>query len=169
MTLDKLANWTIVVSMPFLVALVGYNLTRNPTSDRNREIESKIKNAKLTLVGEKDGDEAIGIFLSPECRFCTESAPTYKKFLAAAQNGKMRVVGIFQEPESAARAYTGGLGYELHRYVSPDSVGMTERVPTPTMVLVNRKGEVKRMWIGRPTPAVEKEVLDIVAGQGNRG
>jgi rhodanese-related sulfurtransferase len=94
-----------------------------------------------------------------DCKFCTESAPFYRRLASAVRNErKARIVVVFPEHENGAEAYVRQLAITADevRYVSLDSLGIKN---TPTVAIVNDQGAVTNFWVGRLPPRGESAVM----------
>lgn len=99
------------------------------------------------------------LVLSDRCHFCTESAPFYKRLAAErAARGGARLVALLPQGVDAGRAYLNGLGVAADdvKQAQPGAVGAGG---TPTLILVNDRGEVTESWVGRLPPDGEEAVL----------
>mgnify|MGYP003575296088 CR=1 FL=1 len=94
-----------------------------------------------------DREQTLVMFLSSNCRYCTESAPFYSALTARRDAASVRIVAVGTEPQEALSSYL-----EDHSVRTDNVVTVTPgtfRVRgTPTLVLVNRKGEVHALWRG---------------------
>jgi hypothetical protein len=104
-------------------------------------------------------NQTVVLAISTECHFCSESAPFYQKLTKAALDKHDRVVAVLPQEISVARAYLDA------KQVTVDDV---LQMPlnrlgvdgTPTLLLVNSKGQITATWIGKLTPKTEVEVIN---------
>jgi hypothetical protein len=104
--------------------------------------------------------QTLLLALSKGCRFCTESAPFYRR-LASETYGRsdLRLIAVFpRETFSEAKDYLDELGVSLSdiRHAPLDAIGARG---TPTLVLVDSGGTVIDSWTGRLTEEKESELL----------
>jgi hypothetical protein len=114
-------------------------------------------------------DQTLVFVLSTACHFCSDSAPFYRRLVAAtADRGRTALVAVLPQRENEGRAYLSQLGVNIPRVVQRPlaSVGTGG---TPTLVLVDRRGEVQRVWMGRLPTAAEEDVITAVAGASEKG
>jgi hypothetical protein len=104
-------------------------------------------------------ERTVVLFATTRCRYCAESMPFYQRLgeKVAARRGA-RFVVVSPEPTAALAAYLQG------RQVSPSAVLSVEarsvRVRgTPTLLVVDRRGQIDEAWEGKLTPAQEEAVL----------
>jgi thioredoxin-related protein len=95
--------------------------------------------------------------LSTTCHFCRESGPFYRR-LQQEVKGRVKVLAILPQTESEGAQYLGEAGFnvdQVKQAVLPD-IGVHG---TPTMMLVDAKGRVTRIWFGKLQQQQEEEVL----------
>jgi hypothetical protein len=99
--------------------------------------------------------------IQSSCHFCTESMTFYRE-LSRQKGASTRLVVVAPDDPAAAKQYVASHGF------SPDAIA-TSDLPamnvagTPTLLLVNPSGVIERVWMGKLTPAREKEVMAEVA------
>lgn len=132
-------------------AKVGLNLNQSPLKDINWATN------KNTLV----------LGLQTTCHFCTESAPFFQK-LAAAASGSTRIVAVLPQTIEESKQYLFKLGVHVDeiRTAPLSSINVSG---TPTMMLVNDKGVVKNVWVGKLPEERQTEVLSAIAPSGGTG
>lgn len=123
---------------------------------------------RLSLPGVEwpKGQRTMLLVLSTNCRFCTESAPLYRRLSEErARRGGVRIVAVFPQSVSSARKYLSDIGVAVNEVnqVSPSSLGIGG---TPTLILVDDSGTVQRIWVGRLSPAKEAELFNQLRGEG---
>ncbi len=116
---------------------------------------------KLSLPGVdwKTNGRTLVLALSTGCRFCTESAPFYKRLAQEKPNlQNIRLVAVFPEPEEQSRKYLSDLGVTVDevRQGRLDSIGV---VGTPTLIFADADGAVATSWRGKLSSDKETEVL----------
>ena len=114
-----------------------------------------------------DADEAIILALSPECAFCTQSFPFYRelqarrdearsgiKIIAAVEAGKDFMTRQARLLEEA--------GIVVDHLVQAD-FRQAKLLGTPTVLLVERGGKVRKVWLGQLDDQARVEVLAVVS------
>lgn len=99
------------------------------------------------------------LVLSDTCRYCTASAPFYKRLVQErAQRDSFRLTAVLPEPVDNGRKYLNDLGVSIDevKQLSPDAIRVRG---TPTLLLVNNVGVVTDTWLGKLTPEQETAVL----------
>lgn len=101
--------------------------------------------------------QTLVMALSSSCHFCTESAPFYKRL--AQNKGQTRMVAVLPQPLEGGRQYLEGLGVSVDeiRQFPLNKVGVSG---TPTLLLVDSAGVVKKSWIGKLPSEEEVAVLE---------
>jgi hypothetical protein len=105
-------------------------------------------------------DRPIVLALSPLCRFCVESNEFYRRLAAKAQrNARLGVVALFGTTESAGQDYVRQHGIAATQVISAPVEGISA---TPTLLLVDRRGQVDKVWVGKLSPADEEAVMSML-------
>ena len=98
----------------------------------------------------KGTEQTLLIALNTDCSYCQESVPLYRKVMDAYPRGNksVRIVALFPNKikEVADYLMANALSVDSVADVNLDAI----RVPgTPTMILLNGRGEVQNFWLGR--------------------
>ena len=100
--------------------------------------------------------------ISSTCRFCNESMPFYRQLMAARQAAAAKVPVIVASRDAVA---------VIRKHLADEQVDVDKVLHsrlddfapvTPTVYVVDAKGVVRRMFIGKLDPSGEKELLSIV-------
>jgi Redoxin len=98
--------------------------------------------------------------ISTQCHFCRESTPFYRKLQQeAGKNVKM--VAVLPQPVAEAEQYLNGEGVHVDQ-VKQASLGTIGIHGTPTMLLVDGKGVVAKVWTGKLSEPEQEQVLSIL-------
>jgi hypothetical protein len=124
---------------------------------------------RFALPGEDWGKSRNGTLvfgISTGCHFCTQSVPFYKRLLTLVGTG-IATIAVAPEPVEQIRPYLSGLGVAISdlRQIHFADVGIRG---TPTLIFVNRAGQVERVWRGALSDDREREVVDFVSGRASR-
>lgn len=162
-TLDTAANIAIIV----VCAIAAFVLIRNQffppgPPPRPGEVAKGDQIAALQQVVPAGADRALVMALSPGCHFCTESMPFYKRLIDERNQKGSNVKVVAAVP--AAEARDAEMKIMTDAGVKPDSVvdlsfQEAKVAGTPTLVLVDAKGEVLDVWVGKLDERGEKQVL----------
>jgi hypothetical protein len=108
------------------------------------------------------------IALSTNCHFCSESAPFYQRIIGEAgmRNGFSSIAAFPQDAKQSAD-FLDKYGIRVNRVVqcSPESIGIRG---TPTLVIVDNHGIVKKAWIGRLSVQQEADVMKWLSDNKHR-
>lgn len=97
--------------------------------------------------------------LQSGCHFCTESAPFYQRFTSEISGQKrVRLVAALPQQIDDGRKYLNDLGAAVDE-VKQASLESLKVAGTPTLLLVNRAGQVENVWRGKLSGNQEAEVL----------
>jgi len=100
--------------------------------------------------------------LSSTCHFCNESMPFYRQLVAARQAGAVKVPVIVASADAVA---------VMRKHLEDEQVNVDKvlhwrpsafATGTPTVYIVDSKGVVKRVFIGKLDASREKQLLSIV-------
>ena len=164
---DRLIKTSAVlvnVSIIVVAILVGAVLVKNYLlSDKSRELPAASSIPRGTSLSVPNIDwgksnQTILLVLSETCRYCTNSAPFYRRLVERARERGSRVIAALPEDLSTSKAYLNRLGVSVDDVlqVNPPSLGTRA---TPTLLLVDNTGIVKDVWVGQLSPEKEREVL----------
>jgi hypothetical protein len=161
--LDTLANIAIIIACVALVAMVARNMFFQPKPAPPPGAAAKGETLKaLQAVLPAGSERTLVAAVAPGCHFCDESFPFYKTLIEQRNEKGSQVKFIAavpgedqKEPETAKLTGAG---------VTPDQMVAidfnTIKVPgTPTLLLVDAKGKVLDVWVGKLDASGEKEVL----------
>jgi hypothetical protein len=164
---ELLANVAIIIVALLLgvVLVKRYLLPSNDAAaarDADPHITAGTK-ASLTGVDWAKNNQTLLLVLSRDCHFCTESAPFYQRLAReTAGHTDVHLIALFPQAVEEGRQYLAGLGIPVEdvRQAAPGSTGARG---TPTLILVDDKGVVKKSWIGKLSAPEESEILNQLA------
>lgn len=102
-------------------------------------------------------DRTLLMLVQSTCQYCTASMPFYEKVAGLPKRGSaFRLVAVTGDERGVSQRYLQGNKVMVDEIVTrPSSMGA---VPTPTLVLLDRQGKVRNIWVGQLPPATEEEV-----------
>lgn len=165
---ELLANVAILVVAVLLgVVLVSRYLL--PASSRPAGGEStRIKpGTKLSLPGVDwgKGDRTLLLVLSTSCRFCTDSAPFYRRLAQEkAGNGGVSLLAVLPQSVGDSQKYLNDLGVAVDD-IRQASLEDAQVRATPTLIIADRTGSVIESWVGKLPAEKEEEVLSRFLGE----
>ena len=162
--IELVANVAIIIAAVLLAALTANKFFFSP--------ESGPTGQAVTSQGIKVGDKValpdfnwaqsertLVLALSTNCHFCTESAPFYQRVAAEILKHRgTRLVTVVPQSVEAARKYLDELGVAIDdvRQSPLNAVGVRG---TPTLILVDKEGIAKRVWVGKLPDGAQSEVI----------
>ena len=105
----------------------------------------------------KDGKQHLLLFFSPSCPYCIQQGPIWAELLNLIDSSRFEVIGIVGDREDKQKVanHASGLGYFKTRLVLP-IVSVSDEVlarykltATPTTLLIDGRGTVERVWVGK--------------------
>lgn len=162
---ELLANVSIIVVALLLggVVVKRYLLPgAPPPADGGAANESRVKpgmDVPLEGFDWSGSERTLVLVLSNDCRYCTESAPFYRRLAQQrAEGGKARLVAVLPQPVGEARQYLGGLEVKVDevKQLRPNQLGVNG---TPTLILADNSGKVIDVWVGKLPAERETDVI----------
>lgn len=105
----------------------------------------------------------VVLHLSSTCHFCNDSMPFYQILAATHQREGVRTALIVssQDPVSVMEDHLAQQHVAVDKvlHAGSDSIGVAG---TPTVLIVDQRGVVRRTFRGKLNPSREKELLSIV-------
>lgn len=154
---ELLANVAIVL----VAVMIGAVLVRGYFFSRPAEAPKNIAaGTKVSLPGvewERNGKTLV-LALQKGCHFCSESAPFYQRLVQAAAAKGVKIVAVLPQPQDESRQYLEGLAIPVAD-IRQAALGSLNVKGTPTLILVNDKGEVAASWVGKLPSDKESDVL----------
>lgn len=177
--LSAVADIAIVLLALAVVTQVGLQITDRlrPSSPRQPAVRSAPPvpeysqgdpMPQVAKLGLPEADFTLLMFLRSSCRYCTESMPFYSRLKEARDRGagSVRLAALSAEPQDLLDGYLSAYKVAVDSTValSPSQFSEFRVRGTPTLILVDRKNVVRKVWIGLLEPAQEAEVLTAVEG-----
>jgi len=150
--LENITNVAILL----VILLIGLSFYRNYSQSHRPEVKV---GDKLKIPGESIDKKTLLVAISTQCHFCTESAPFYKRLVNSSKG--IRIVALAQESLPESKSYLQQLQVPIND-VKQVSFMPIHISGTPTLVLLNDRSEVAKVWKGKLSPSVEDEVLRVV-------
>jgi hypothetical protein len=156
--IEVVANIAIIVVALVLGLILLQMFVLSPRGGGPREIEAGTK-VSVAQVDWAKSKKTLVLALAVGCRFCSDSAPFYQRLVKeTSTRTDVQLVAVLPQEVAEARTYLDSLNVQL-REVRQQPLSSLNVVGTPTLILVNEKGEVTDSWIGRLGTEQEAEVL----------
>jgi thioredoxin-related protein len=161
--LDIAANVAIIV----VCAIASFVLIRNqffppaPPAPPGAVKEGERLDALRSVVP-AGAERTVVLAVSPQCHFCNESMPFYKRLLdkrnrAGSSTRFVAAVPTTQARDEEAKTFAAS-GIKPDALVQVDFHAL--KVPgTPTLMLVDRDGKVLGVWVGKLDERRERDIL----------
>jgi hypothetical protein len=160
--IELAANVLIVIVAVLLIGVIAqrYFFAAGASREQSARVQPSVgKKLNLTGVDFSEKPRTVVVALQTTCRFCTESAPFYKRLVEAAEGRNIKFVAVFPtKVEDSSRHLTelGVTGFEVRQ--SP--ISDLDASGTPTLIITNDKGEVTNFWVGKLPAEKESEVIN---------
>lgn len=158
--IEMAANIGIVITAVLVVILFVRNFTHRQ-SDPERTVALG-SNFALKNVNWQANDKTLVFGVSTTCHFCTDSAPFYRKLVEACKQQHVHTIAVLPQTPAEAQTYLAGEGVAVDE-IRQATLSDLNINGTPTLVLVNRTGVVKRVWLGELSTTKENEVVTALA------
>jgi len=158
--LAQVANLaTIVVSVLLSVVLVKVFLLPQPAPTRD-VAQPRVGMSLTRALPDVDwakNKRTLVLAVSTQCHFCTESAPFFQR-IRKERPEDLKMVAVLPQAVDEGRKYLDGEGVHVDdvKQAALSTIGVSG---TPTMLLVDGKGTVAKVWQGKLQPDQEAGVL----------
>ena len=163
--LNKRINLAANLAIILVVVLIGIVFIKNylpsfRSKGKNRDYRvSAGRSVALPGVEWENNGETLLLVLDKGCAYCRASAPFYQEIAReAAQNPGVQLIAVLPQSVSESKQYLSDLNVPINEVRQSNFEALSVQ-GTPTLILVNRKGEVKQSWPGKLPPEQETEVL----------
>jgi thioredoxin-related protein len=158
---EFLTSILILVSSVFLseFLLHKYIFSSPATPDLTKtQPESAVNHIEKPNFDWSERPKTLVLALQTSCGYCNRSAPFYQRLIANTAGKNVRLVAVIPGDIRESRTHMEKLGLkDLDiRAISLDSINVDG---TPTLLLVNEKGDVTDYWVGKLPPDKEDEVI----------
>lgn len=159
--IEMFANIAIILVAVSLVVVLAKRFVFTGATNQPPATQQSSVGTKLAVpdVDWSSNNKTVVLVLSDTCRYCTASAPFYKRLVQEqAQRANFRLTAVLPQPVDDGRKYLNELGVSINeiKQLSAEAIGVRG---TPTLLLVNNVGVVTDAWLGKLTPQEEAEVL----------
>lgn len=161
-TAELTANTLIIIVAILLVFILfqKYFFNTLTTSNESAKLQpvigSKINLPNITWTSQT---KTLILVLDARCRFCKESAPFYKRIVENNKNNNVKIIAVFPTNEEEGKVFLKQLGLD-NIDVKQSSLNKIKVGGTPTLILINDKGEIINFWVGKLHLVKELELLN---------
>jgi thioredoxin-related protein len=158
--LDVIANICVVAGTIVFLLSIGWFFLRHSFVLRNSPSSIQMgTKLKLPDIHWSASPQTLVLILSTECKYCTASAPFYRRLASrAALSQNTRLIAVFPQPVNESRDYFARQEIKIDtlKQAGLTSLGVKG---TPTLILVDTNGSIIQTWEGMVPPDVEKDVI----------
>jgi hypothetical protein len=153
--LEVAANVSIVIVAVVIVIVFARNYLASKTSPATIAAGARLTGQPVNW---HDSQKNVVLVLSTTCHFCKESSGFYRKLVEDCRS-HARTVAFFPQTPQEAQAYLNAEDVQVDEIKHADFQSL-QVSGTPTLLLVDSKGIVQKVWLGKLSEAKEKEVLE---------
>ena len=158
LTLENAMYLTVMIACCIVTAVVLLRppkLTLTAAPYKPGEVVGSVEN-----VDYGKANKTLLIVVRSGCEFCSASMPFYRRLAETTRDrNDVRVLIVTRDDTLVAGRYLGGYQLQLPVVTSIDVSRALNIAATPTLILVNRTGTVKNVWVGQLSSGREKEVI----------
>lgn len=140
----------ILLAVAGMSSLAVNHFVKQPSPSLRSGLERGMVLESIPSIDYQTNTRTLLIALNTKCIYCRDSLPFLKKLTAenALSNNKLHIVGIFPNKPEEVAAYVKENDLLLD-VVADVEFSRLNLSGTPSMVLVDSKGEVNDFWIGK--------------------
>ena len=155
------ANLLIIIAAVLLIGVIIQKYFFSTTTVNQKARLQPIIGSKLNVsdVNYSTQAKTLVLALQTSCHFCNESAPFYKRIIENTQNKNIKLVAVLPTSVEESKAHLNELGLK-NMEVRRSPLDTIQVGGTPTLILINEKGEITDYWVGKLPPEKEAEVIE---------
>lgn len=135
-----------------------------PVSNRPARESPIGKTITLENVNWKENKKTLVLYISVNCRYCTESSPFYQRLVEENSSNRVPIIAVLPQAVEDAKAYLKAHNVNIVQVYNSSLEFIGVRA-TPTLMLVDENGIVIESWRGKLTEDKEAEVLSKLSSQ----
>lgn len=155
--IELIANVMIIVVAVLVVGVIAQRYLSSPSvpPPKGPTVGSKVS---LPNVDFSKSNKNVLLVLQKGCHFCSESAEFYKRLIEEAKGRNVNVLAVLPQDRQEAEGYLNSLGVQGIA-IQQSRLDSLNVAGTPTIILLNNRGEITNLWVGKLPSEKEKEVL----------
>lgn len=106
----------------------------------------------------KNNGKTLVLAVSTNCHYCSESAPFYRQLANEVQRRHVHLTALLPQASEEGVEYLRGLDVPITDIRSAPLKSLKIR-GTPTLLLVDNQGIIRRVWEGKLSGDVERQVI----------
>jgi hypothetical protein len=113
--------------------------------------------------------ETLVLAIRAGCHFCEDSMPFYQRLgeLEAAHQLRAHILVVTPDDTEKAKGMPHWSEINVSSYVFNEPLNRIQVSGTPTVMLVDARGRVKRSWVGEQSPKGESEIINAASTRDN--
>jgi len=159
--LESGANVAIIVVALLIIGVLAqrYFFPSKPGSEEDTRPPGPSIGSRVDLPGTDWARQPLTVLLvlQKDCIYCTKSAPFYQRLLKDAAGKNIKFIAVLPQPKEIGQIYLADLGISGLE-IKEATLKSVDVRGTPTLIVVNDKGEVVNTWAGQLRPEREAEV-----------
>jgi hypothetical protein len=157
--IETAAN-VIVIIFAVVVGSVFLKDRLSPAAPESNAVKAGDQLANLDGWNWGAHDQTLVLALRKGCHFCEDSAPFYRRLDTHQQQGEPNssIVAVFPDTPDTVQEVVQSEGLGIHALAGVPLERLKVSA-TPTLLLVDRSGTVRKAWIGMLSPREELEVM----------
>jgi peroxiredoxin len=174
--LETVANLAIVATCSVFLILVATRLVvsrQSPSQRKNPGILVKGESLPAPLADRtflRGAQRTLFMYLRSDCQFCASGVPFYQRLshdVRLRESGRAQLALVTSDSADKAAEYVSQNNLSVLRTfaIAPQNLASLKLPGTPSLVLVDSDGVIKRVWIGALDDGHQAEVLDALFGQ----
>ncbi len=162
--IETLANVAIILVACVLCFVVIHRYYFSaPNQVKSVELGSKLVAPGVDWAA---AERTLVVAISTTCHYCSESAGFYQRLAAQSKQAKnVHLMAVLPQGTAEAREHLTKEGVEIAD-VRQMPLAQIHVLGTPTLILVDRAGTVKSVWVGKLPHNTEDEVVKAVFPDG---
>jgi len=157
-TLEKASHVAALTTSALLCVAIALSFLRPPLGSFN---SSHLLGTHIEIPGIEWSQKTrtVLLALSAGCHYCSESTPFYRRLTEHLSNGKSsRIIAILPDDDPTARAFFQDARLDIV-YLPNIQFPIFGIEATPTVLIVDSGGVVRKEWTGKLSPWVQEEVI----------
>jgi hypothetical protein len=158
-TLERIANGTVLLSVLVAFTILCFNVFINHATPR---IEAGLAKGRVLppLANYGQYPSTLLLVMNTECGHCKTSLPFYQKLITSNREGDktVHIVALFPNDASEVDRFLTENKFEVDHAANVD-LSQLMITGTPSLILVNARGEIADFWLGKLDDVHESQIL----------
>jgi thioredoxin-related protein len=161
---QKKLELTANIAIILVAVILGYVLVRQfvfPAAPAAPPYKQPEVGAKISLPDTdlSTSDKTLILAIKKGCHFCSESASFYQRLAQIAPDKGVRLIAAFPHTVDEGQGYLKELNVPIAEMKQADFTALSVS-GTPTLILVDKNGQIQKFWVGKLPADKEAEVIN---------